>query len=86
MKTPIPVLYTKVGCPWCNEARQVLVNSRVMFTEKNVSVDPAALAEMRRLSGQSKAPVLDWEGAVLADFGADELKPFLAARLTSVSR
>lgn len=86
MKTSIPVLYTKAGCPWCGEARQVLVNARVTFSEKNVSVDPAALAEMRRLSGQTKAPVLDWEGNILADFGAEELKPFLAARLTPTNR
>lgn len=85
MKTLHAVLYTKAGCPWCGEARQVLVNSRVTFTEKNVSVDPAALAEMRRLSGQTKAPVLDWEGEILADFGAAELKPFLAARLSSAT-
>lgn len=86
MKTNLPVLYTKAGCPWCSEARQALVGAHVTFTEKNVSVDPAALAEMRRLSGQSKAPVLDWEGHVLADFGAVELKPFLAARLSPASR
>lgn len=86
MKTSIPVLYTKAGCPWCGEARQVLVNARVTFSEKNVSVDPAALAEMRRLSGQTKAPVLSWEGKILADFGAEELKPFLAARLTPTNR
>lgn len=85
MKTLLPVLYTKAGCPWCAEARQALVSSRVTFSEKNVSVDPAALAEMRRLSGQTKAPVLDWEGDILADFGTAELKPFLAARLSSAN-
>jgi glutaredoxin 3 len=45
-----------------------------------VTTDAVAAAEMRRLSGQSKAPVLDWSGEILADFGAAELKPFLAAR------
>jgi hypothetical protein len=29
------------------------------------------------LSGQSKAPTMDWDGEVLADFGVDELVPFL---------
>jgi hypothetical protein len=32
------------------------------------------------LSGQSKAPTMDWAGEVLADFGVDELVPFLRAR------
>ena len=33
--------------------------------------------EMERISGQTKAPVLDWHGKILADFGVEELKPFL---------
>lgn len=39
-----------------------------------------AFANMLHLSGQTKAPVLDWSGEILADFGAAELEPFLAAR------
>ena len=35
---------------------------------------------MRKLSGQTKAPVLDWNGDILADFGSEELEPFLKAR------
>lgn len=50
------------------------------YEERVVTTDPAALAEMRRISGQAKAPVLDWSGEILADFGAAELEPFLAAR------
>lgn len=32
------------------------------------------------LSGQTKAPTMDWHGEVLADFGVDELVPFLKKR------
>ena len=32
---------------------------------------------MFNLSRQSKAPVLDWHGKILTDFGVDELVPFL---------
>lgn len=46
-----------------------------------VSGDRAAMEEMVALSGQSKAPTLDWDGEVLADFGVDELVPFLQRRL-----
>jgi len=38
--------------------------------------DPAANAEMRKLSGQGKAPVIDVDGQILADFGNDELAEF----------
>ena len=39
-----------------------------------------ALDEMERISGQTKAPVLDWHGKILADFGVEELKPFLQSQ------
>jgi len=81
MKTNHPTLYTKIGCPWCAEAREVLDRQGVAYTEKVVTTDAAAFAAMQRLSGQSKAPVLDWSGEILADFGAVELEPFLADRL-----
>jgi glutaredoxin 3 len=80
MKPSDPVLYTKIGCPWCAEAREVLDRHGIHYVERGVSTDAAAFDEMRRLSGQTKAPVLDWNGSLLADFGAQELEPFLAAR------
>lgn len=80
MKTNLPVFYTKIGCPWCAEAREVLDRRGIAYAERVVSTDAAAFADMRRISGQSKAPVLDWHGTILADFGAAELGPFLAQR------
>ena len=38
------------------------------------------MKEMVALSGQTKAPTMDWDGEVLADFGLDELIPFLKER------
>lgn len=83
MNTLAPTLYTKTGCPWCAEVRAVLNQRGVPFAEKNVTTDAAAAAEMQQISGQTKAPVLNWSGEILADFGADELEPFLAKRPTS---
>lgn len=77
-----PVLYTKIGCPWCSEARQVLDHRGIAYTELGVTTDPAAFQEMQRLSGQTKAPVLNWGGEILADFGAVELEKFLIGRVT----
>jgi hypothetical protein len=42
------------------------------------------MQEMVDLSGQSKAPTMDWDGEVLADFGVDELVPFLRAHGVAV--
>jgi len=77
MKDDLPILYIKTGCPWCEEAVTFLSDNGIGFREKNVSQDNAAAAEMEEKSGQTKAPVLDWHGKILADFGKIELKPFL---------
>lgn len=52
----------------------------VSYRLREVSSDPAALAEMEKKSGQTRAPTLDWDGTILADFGLDELVPFLRDR------
>lgn len=73
----LPVLYVKTGCPWCEEVIDHLEQYRIPHQRVVVSGNADALREMIELSGQSKAPTLDWHGDVLADFGVDELVPFL---------
>ena len=77
MTTARPILYLKSGCSWCDEAEDYFKEHEIAYETKNVSVDSAAFAEMQRLSGQTKAPTLDWDGEILADFGVDELDAFL---------
>lgn len=73
----LPILYVKSGCPWCEEVVDFLQEHGISYREQNVSEDLVALEEMRRKSKQTKAPTLDWHGNILADFGLEELKPFL---------
>lgn len=75
------VLYVKKGCPWCAEVEQYLKQHKIEVRKVVVSGNAEAMAEMVALSGQSKAPTLDWEGEVLADFGVEELVPFLEGRV-----
>jgi hypothetical protein len=42
----------------------------------DVTADPAADREMRRLSGQGLTPVIDVDGQILADFDAEQLAEF----------
>jgi len=49
----------------------------VAYEMKEVLNDPRAFEEMRRKSGQSKAPTLELDGKILSDFGVDELPRFL---------
>jgi glutaredoxin len=77
---PLPILYVKTGCPWCHEVVEFLDAHGVSYREQNVSEDHAALSEMQAKSGQTRAPTMDWNGKILADFGVDELVPFLRAQ------
>jgi glutaredoxin len=77
MEGSLPVLYVKTGCPWCEEARDFLVGHGISHRERNVTDDRAAFDEMVRLSGQSRAPTLNWHGDVLADFDVEKLTEFL---------
>ena len=56
---------------------EYLKDHRIAFTEVVVSGNREALQDLIDLSGQSKTPTMDWDGEVLADFGVDELVPFL---------
>ena len=76
----LPVLYLKPGCPWCDEVVAYLAQQKIPVRKVIVSGNRAAMQEMVDLSGQSKAPTMDWHGEVLADFGVDELRPFLKQR------
>lgn len=78
MRTMIkPTVYVKTGCPWCDEVLDYLEARNIVHETITVSGNREATQAMIDLSGQSKAPTMDWDGEVLADFGVDELVPFL---------
>lgn len=77
----VRVLYVKSGCPWCTEVLEYLGRKGICVEVVDVSRNAAAMAAMISLSGQRKAPTMNWEGEVLADFGVDELVPFLAGKI-----
>ncbi len=76
----LPILYLKPGCPWCEDVVDFLKKKKIAVKNVIVSGNPDAMQEMIALSGQSKAPTMDWHGEVLADFGVEELIPFLKER------
>jgi glutaredoxin 3 len=67
-------LFIKPFCSWCHQATRWLKQKGIEFETFDVIADDAAMAEMVRLSGQDLAPVIDVDGQILADFGADELE------------
>jgi glutaredoxin len=73
-------LYIKPGCPWCDDVVAFMNKKDIEHSTVVVSGNADAMQEMVELSGQSKAPTMNWEGEVLADFGVEELVPFLKER------
>jgi glutaredoxin 3 len=80
MPEELPILYVKPGCPWCHEVIEFLTEHGIGYREQNVVADRNAFTEMQRISGQTRAPTLDWHGKILADFGVEELVPFLRSQ------
>ena len=80
MSKPRPFLYIKSGCPWCAEAEDYLHQHGIAYGKADVRADQAAFDEMKRLSGQTKAPTMRWGDEILADFGTEELNAFLRDR------
>ena len=71
------ILYVKQGCPWCIAAEEELQKLGVKYDLREVRSNPAFFEEMKKLSGQTKAPVLQMDGRILADFGPEQLPGFL---------
>ena len=71
-------VYIKPGCPWCVDAIDYLKREGYEFEEIDVIANPDQFDEMRRISGQSCAPTMTLGDLLLADFGVDELKDFIA--------
>ncbi|MEY2563038.1 MAG: hypothetical protein QOH88_1231 [Verrucomicrobiota bacterium] len=78
-----PLLYVKGGCPWCSDAIDYLDERKIEYTRIDVRGDAAQMQKLKDISGQSKTPTLDWDGAVLANFGVEELETFLQKRSAS---
>ena len=71
-------LFIKPGCPWCDEAIEWLDAKGVSYEKLDVIRNADARDEMLELTGQTKAPSIEVDDEVLADFGADELEAWWA--------
>ncbi len=69
-------LFVKPYCGWCHEAQDWLETKKIPHEVIDVTASASAWNEMRTLSGQSKAPVLEVDGEILADFDVEELEEF----------
>ncbi len=75
------ILYTKRGCPWCNDVIDYLQREHIPFEEREVLSNEVYFKEMVAKSGQTKAPTLDIDGVILKDSDVDQVRAYLASVL-----
>jgi glutaredoxin 3 len=71
-------LFIKPWCGWCDEAIDWLEERNIPFEKLDVTNDRKAYQEMLELTGQTKAPCIDIDGEILADFDVGQLEKFWA--------
>ncbi|HZM06166.1 MAG TPA: glutaredoxin [Candidatus Saccharimonadales bacterium] len=76
MKPKSVRLFIKPWCGWCHQAIAWLDARGIAYETLDVLAEPLARQEMRQLSGQSLAPVIDVDGEILADFDTVQLAEF----------
>jgi glutaredoxin len=69
-------LFVKPWCGWCQEAERWLQERGIAYEKLDVLANSAARLEMRQLSGQGLAPVIEVDGEILADFDTGQLAEF----------
>jgi glutaredoxin len=69
-------LFIKPYCPWCQKAMHWLEERGIQYEKRDVIADSKAYTEMVNLSGQTRTPVIEVNGWVLADFGPAEWETF----------
>lgn len=50
------VIYTKPGCPYCEDAKELFTKKGIKFEEIQVDKNPEQLAEMIKLSNRRSVP------------------------------
>ena len=69
-------LFIKPYCGWCHKATSWLNDHGIEYETLDVLADDKAFDEMVKLSGQTRAPMIEVDGKVLADFGPEKLAAF----------
>ncbi len=70
------IVYTKFGCPWCNEVLALLREKGVAFEEKECRNNKQNFDELVAKSGQTRTPTLDIDGEIIADSDAAALTKY----------
>lgn len=70
-------VYIKPGCPWCIDVEAYLKKHDYRYDRVDVTADREAFKRMAEIFGTTSAPSMTVGDLKLADFGVEELVPFL---------
>ena len=70
-------IYIKPGCPWCIDVEAYLKKNGYEYERIDVTADQEAFERMQEIFGTTSAPSMTIGALKLADFGVEELVPFL---------
>ena len=76
------IVYTKIGCPWCDDALAFLQKNHIIFEEREVRSNKTYFDELVQKSGQEKTPTFDIDGEILADSDAGQIEEYLKKKGT----
>jgi glutaredoxin 3 len=71
------IVYTKRGCPWCEEVLSFLRGEKISFEEREVRANAGYFQELETKSHQNKTPTFDIDGEIFADSSKAEIIPVL---------
>ena len=74
------ILYTKTGCPWCDEVRTLFQDKGVVYEERECRNSKTNFEELVKKSGQTLTPTLDIDGEIIADSDAVALTAYFKER------
>ena len=73
----IVTIYSTPTCHFCHMAKEFFKENNIVYSEKDVSLDQAALKEMIDKTGQFGVPVIDIDGTIVVGFDKKKLAELL---------
>ncbi len=62
------LIYTKTGCPYCEDAKKHYSAEGIQYVEVNLSIHPERIPEMKQLAKNNRVPVIVDNGNVTVGF------------------
>lgn len=77
MSKPEVIAYLKTNCGWSRGVRAILAKHDILFTEKDIIINPDYRIEMEQVSGQALSPTVIVNGVLLPDISGEELESYM---------